>query len=322
VRPLTAAAPPAATRAAASQALSCQPLARGDSGFAAFQLGARALNDALAVAESAQGVASALVLCRAAVLCFLSAQLARGAGATTPPALPPDRWAALQELSGMARTLERLPTAQQARIAALLLATFDESELASSSAGELERDLAALRSIAFALGDPLENSARAARRQRAARLLRRAAVCCVLAAVLGWGLASALRRPNLALRRPVAVQSSDPIFHINPAQVVDGDRTNLGFHTTTRDPKSVTIDLQVPRHIRRIDVYNRLDCCQDRAVPLSIEVSSDGQRFTRVAHRERRFALWKVKLSPLEVRWVRLVDEGDQAFHLSEIEVY
>lgn len=318
--PLTAEATGAALRLAQGHTSPCPPFAREHAGFAAFQLGSRALNDALALAESAAGAASALLLCRAAVLWFLSAHLARGAGPSS--ALPSDRWAALQELPGLRDPLDGLPADQRARVRALLAPAFAEAELASASARDLRRDLATLRSIAFTLGDPLENDAAAARRQRAARWTRRAAAFCLFGALLLVGLASALRRPNLALRQPVTVQGSDPTYDINPARVVDGDRTNLGFHTLTRGPKSVTIDLLAPRRIQRIDVYNRVECCLDRAVPLAIEVSSDGRSFARVAHRERRFALWRAKLSPIEARWVRLVHEGDQPFHLSEIEIY
>jgi hypothetical protein len=306
---------------AQGRALEGQPFARGDAGFSAFELGSRALCDALGLAASAAGTASALLLCRAAVVWFLSARLARDAGAAAP-ALPADRWAGLQELSGMASALERLPAEQRALAPALLAAAFDETELSKLSARDLERGLAALRSIAFALGDPLANAAAAARRQRARRLARRAALFCLLAALLGWGLARLLRRPNLALHHPVTVHVSDPTFNVNPAQVVDGDRTNLGFHTIIGGVKSVTIDLQAPQLIRRVDVYNRVDCCLDRAVPLFLEVSSDGRSFVRVAYRDRRFALWKARFAPIEARWVRLVQEGDQPFHLSEIEVY
>jgi len=321
VTPLVAEPAPAATPSGQGRALPGQPFARGDSGFAAFQLGSRALSDALALAEADASSASALLLCRAAVLWFLSAHLAREAGAATPT-LPVDRWAALQELPGMAPTIERLSAEQRALAPALLAATFDEGGLQTASASDSRRDLATLESIAFALGDPLEKDASRARRQRTARRARRAALFCLLALALGYGLASLLRKPNLALHQPVTVENSDAALAIDPARVVDGDRTNLGFHTVARGAKNVTIDLKAVRRIQRIDVYNRIDCCLDRAVPLTIEVSSDGHSFARVAHRDRRFALWKARFSPLEARWVRLVHEGDQPFHLSEIEVY
>jgi hypothetical protein len=321
--PLSAEPVPAATPPEPGPVEQGQPFARGDFGFAAFEAGSRALRAALALAEARAdvGTVSALLLCRAAVLWFLGAQLAR-ATRTASPALPADRWAALQELPGMTHVLERLSAEQRGAAPALLAATFDESGLWAASASDTRRDLAALQSIAFALGDPLENDAAKVRRERRARRARRAALFCLLALPLGYDLVHALRRPNLALHQPVSVQGSDPTFAIDPARVVDGDRMNLGFHTVAQGVKSVTIDLQALRRIQRIEVYNRIDCCLDRAVPLTIQVSSDGQSFAPVARRHRRFALWKAKFSPLEARWVRLVHEGDQPFHLSEIEVY
>jgi len=118
------------------------------------------------------------------------------------------------------------------------------------------------------------------------------------------------------------VEGSVPQYNVDPAQVVDGDRTNLGFDTVALGEKSVLIDLLAPHRIRRVDVYNRMDCCQERVVPLSIEVSSDGKTFRHVADRSHRFALWKASFPPVEARWVRLTHHGDQPFHLSEIEVY
>jgi len=171
-------------------------------------------------------------------------------------------------------------------------------------------------------GDPLENAASAVRRRRTVRRVRGVALAGLLVLGLGFGLAKALQRPNLALHKPVLVNGADPTNDVAHAQLVDGDRTNLGFHTLARGDKSVVIDLLAPHLIRRVDVYNRMDCCQERVVPLAIEVSSDGQTFRPVAHQRHRFALWKASFPPVEARWVRLSQSSDQPFHLSEVEIY
>lgn len=298
-----------------------KPYGPADPGFAEFELGARALGDALRLSEARESAPSALILLRTAVLALSRARRARAPGQAA--AFAPDNvWSGLLQLPDLARLLEALPPEDATLLQRLLAPEFEAAGVLGLAASERERALITLKRIAFALGDPLENDASAARRLRAARRARRVAIAGLVLLGLGFGLARALRRPNLALHKPVVVERSDPQYGVDPAQVVDGDRTNLGFHTVARGEKSVLIDLLAQHRIRRVDVYNRMDCCQERAVPLFIEVSSDGKTFRHVADRSHRFALWKASFPPVEARWVRLVQDGDQPFHLSEIEIY
>jgi hypothetical protein len=69
-------------------------------------------------------------------------------------------------------------------------------------------------------------------------------------------------------------------------------------------------------------VYNRADCCQERAVPLKIEISPDNRQFRQVAERKQQFEKWKADFPPSNARYVRLTDLNAAAFHLSEVEVY
>jgi hypothetical protein len=69
-------------------------------------------------------------------------------------------------------------------------------------------------------------------------------------------------------------------------------------------------------------VYNRFDRCQGRAVPLLIEVSSDGSTHRNVARRTETFTLWSARLPPTPARYVRLTNEADNFFHLTEVEIY
>ena len=143
-------------------------------------------------------------------------------------------------------------------------------------------------------------------------------LCFVLPLALAW-----LKAPNLALNRPVEVSSRNAEHGADPGLVVDGKRTNLGFHSgDDKGPHTVTVDLGRARRIHRVDVFNRADCCQDRAVPLSLEVSSDGRSFRKLLVRIDQFSLWKAEFPATEARYVRLVQKSDSAFHLSEIEVY
>jgi hypothetical protein len=293
-----------------------------DPGFAEFELGARALGDALRLSEADASAASALVLLRTAVLSLSSARRVRSSAHPASASPPESGWNGLMQLADAVRVIERLTPDQRALLEQLLAPDFHPAHLLRLTAGERERCLIVLKRLAFALGDPLENAASAVRRRRTVRRVRAVLLAGLPILGLSLGLANALQRPNLALHKPVVVKGADPRTDVDHAQLVDGDRTNLGFHTLALGDKSVVIDLLAPHLIRRVDVYNRMDCCQERVVPLAIEVSIDGQTFWPVAHQGHRFALWKASFPPVEARWVRLSQSSDQPFHLSEVEVY
>jgi hypothetical protein len=84
----------------------------------------------------------------------------------------------------------------------------------------------------------------------------------------------------------------------------------------------VTIDLGRAQRISRVVVYNRVDCCKERAVPMKIEVSKDGVQFRQVAERKEQFEKWKADFPSTDARYVRLIHLSAFAFHLSEVEVY
>lgn len=294
-------------------------------GFRDFELGASTLQDALRLAESPGSAASALLLLRVAVLSFLRARLAHPTERNSTAlitAATDDGWACLHEHPDSAPLLEQLSAAQRTFLQRFFAQPWDDALLAQADAALRESCRATLQGLAFALGDPLQRQTAAVQRQRALQRLSRVAAVALLlvalAAMLLWGLS----RPNLALHKPVLVESPDPELAVDPGQVVDGDRSNLGFVTLPGGRHSVRIDLQTLQTVRGVHVYNRLDCCLDRVAPLSVEVSRDGQHFQQVAHRERRFALWKAKFPAQQARWVRLVHLNAQPFHLSEIEVY
>jgi hypothetical protein len=144
----------------------------------------------------------------------------------------------------------------------------------------------------------------------------------VLALAAAWGVYGALARENLALNALVTASSAEAYVRANPRALVDGDRKNLGFHTRKGSGESATIDLGALRNIHSVEIYNRFDCCQNRALPLRVELSSDGVSYATVARRTQSFTYWKVELPSTQARFVRLTDEGTNFFHLSEVEVY
>ena len=130
-------------------------------------------------------------------------------------------------------------------------------------------------------------------------------------------------RCNLALHRPVVMSSvyAGDVGH-DPSLLVDGDTSNLGFHTDRGGHQYVTIDLGTVQSVHKVVVYNRADCCADKAVPLRIEVSKDGKAFQRVAMRKTTFDVWKATFSAVDARYVRLTSLRGDYFHLAEVQVF
>jgi hypothetical protein len=139
---------------------------------------------------------------------------------------------------------------------------------------------------------------------------------------MAWAGRAIFARPNLALHRPVTISSNEKAARVRTRALVDGDRKNLGFHTMKGRQQWVVIDLEDVETITTINVYNRFDCCQERAVPLRLEVSTDGTTYTLVGRRKETFTVWTTKLPPTPARFVRLTNESNNFFHLSEVEVY
>ena len=96
----------------------------------------------------------------------------------------------------------------------------------------------------------------------------------------------------------------------------------MGIHTHKGQGEWASIDLGAPEAINEVRVYNRRDCCLARAVPLRIEVSSNGSDYVMVGRREKVFDQWTLTFPPREARYVRVFNESDNVLHLAEVEVY
>jgi hypothetical protein len=289
-----------------------------DPGYRCFELGLLAFEDAQQLGSSRSGEASAFLLYRSAIRLLIRAALLRSGKLTTIGAPWPLVCSRVTDVPGWEDASQEAEWADRA-----VLSEGGEGYLAELSDPLRARALARLCALAERIATPL---AKAAYEPRRVQWLRRwLAVLTLLpfVALLAWGARAALGHPNLAWHRPVHVTDRDPTWGPDPQQLVDGDRLNLGFHTTFRPNTTVTIDLGAVRPLRRIDVYNRADCCQDRAVPLALQLSSDGTTYETVTTRATLFIDWSVSLpSGTRARFVRLVHNSNNYFHLSEVEVY
>ncbi len=289
-----------------------------------FELGCQAVRAAEKIRESGESESGTHLLHRAAAALFVRAQLARPEGNLPPPALRDQDWDRLVELSSAAREFANLPEAQRGLVTACL-GSQGESHVATLSRAERRATARRLARLAQELAAPLQAEARIVRRVVMSRWLRLGISVALPVAVIAYGVIERgwFQNRNLALHRPVIVSS---IFAVNigrnPSLLVDGDTSNLGFHTADAAHQHVTIDLGSTRRVRKVVVYNRVDCCKARAVPLRVEVSQDGDAYRQVAKRDTVFNVWEATLPPLDARYVRLTRPKKAYFHLAEVEVY
>jgi hypothetical protein len=292
---------------------------RGRPGWDEYEFALALMADADQLGEPMDGKTSALLLYRAAAALMIRVQLLRVGMDPGPPATTDECWARL---------------AAHPSAAAILGATGEEDRSFINSGLGLEgerlwaklpkdqraRAALALRKFARRLGADIEADAKRLRRALLVRWLR------ILVAALAVGVAICLplraSGRNLALHRPVTVVTPHPAYGTDPSKLVDGDRQNLGFHSIRAPNQHVTIDLGSVQRISRVVVYNRFDCCAERAVPIRLEVSTDGRSFQLAEERHEPFDRWEVELPGTMARALRLVDLRDDFFHLSEVEVY
>jgi hypothetical protein len=289
-----------------------------DPGFSSFELGISALKDAQQLGNSQVGEGSALLLYRSAIRLLVLASLLRRREIQTLDPPWPEVWTRAAELPGWPRA-----TTSRDWLERGVISEGGEAHLATLTALERERALVDMRTVAESVATPLAEAAFGVRRLLWVRRVWWSLALLVGGAFVWVVVAAVTRRPNLALHRPVTVSDRDPVFGVDPQQVVDGDRSNLGFHTTSRANTTLSIDLGAVKPLTRIVVFNRADCCQDRVGPLSLQLSPDGNAYETVARRTDTFFEWSVSLpAGTRARYVRVVHESKEVFHLSEVEVY
>lgn len=293
--------------------------APGAPGYSEYCFGRRALLDAAALAQSHEGTVSATLLYRAAARLFGTAHERWQMRAPASAVIACTPWL---ELPATRAVLESLDAERRQRVRDILELAEGEATLATLDTQALEDLLAPLRRLALELAEPLERATAPMRQRQTARWLGRTLAWTALAVAITGALFGIFGRKNLARNAVVVTSSAEPQVRANPRALVDGDRKNLGFHTRKGRGESATIDLGESYPVQSIEVYNRFDCCQSRALPLRLEVSTDGITYAVAERRREPFTFWKVTLPSKSVRFLRLTDEGTNFFHLAEVEVY
>ncbi|MBC8132969.1 MAG: discoidin domain-containing protein [Deltaproteobacteria bacterium] len=128
---------------------------------------------------------------------------------------------------------------------------------------------------------------------------------------------------DLAHGKPWTASSALGGFTTNGLVSDDSSPTKLAmFHTVDEQSPSITIDLGKVARIHKVRTLNRRDCCQERALPLAVEISTDQKTWRRVGYRRVVFSTWTVVFPRVRARYVRLRIDRPSALHLQSVSVY
>jgi hypothetical protein len=156
------------------------------------------------------------------------------------------------------------------------------------------------------------------------RLARNVLVGVVVLAALAVIVMTAVSPENIALHKRSTSSSAE--FHTSPAGVVDGHAYEpLGFHSAEENSPWLRIDLGRPFDLTRVRVFGRHDCCFEQSIPLAVETSMDGDKFTVVATRTEAFDQidpWEINLDSPRARFLRVRHLGRGLLVLAEVQAF
>jgi tetratricopeptide (TPR) repeat protein len=134
---------------------------------------------------------------------------------------------------------------------------------------------------------------------------------------------------NLALNRPAKQSSISSWSHPNGAQGgVDGViGADYGFHTEIQANPWWQVDLGAVTSLSEIRIFNRHDCCLERARTIQVLLSNDGVTWNRAFSNPGTIfgadgSPLIVPVKGLSARFVRLQLAETNYLHLNEVEVY
>lgn len=125
---------------------------------------------------------------------------------------------------------------------------------------------------------------------------------------------------DLAAGKPWRTSSTYPGLNLAEHRV-DGFPTDIILHTKKEPNPWVEIDLQAPLTVSSVVVRNRIDFGADRAIPMAVQVSTDGAAWREVVRTEQVFHTWTPRFEPVQARFVRLQVLKTTYLHLERIAV-
>lgn len=184
--------------------------------------------------------------------------------------------------------------------------------------------LEAIRREAAGLLDLAEATQRAVERARARKLMGIGAVIVVaiaISAVTTSVVARVAAPVDLAKGRPWTASSKLTDCHPDREEC-GGAKTAIFFHTLEEENPWVQIDLQTAQSFSSATIENRLDVALERAIPLVLEVSTDGVTWKEVARREKKFEKWKPSFPTQTARFVRAKVPRRSILHLTAVRIH
>lgn len=261
-----------------------------------------AVADGLLDASDDVPVAPVLALYREAIFLVLADSLAAKKTLTTrfetaPESVLEDALQTNRALAGMGHLL-----AMHALVGASQGVTPEQRDLAQVTRSSTQRLLAdtAFTRQAYSL------------RRRRTRLGGAALVLLVFLAGLAGGVHRLVTPTDLAAGKSWRTSS----------KLGAGYSAKILFHTNEEMNPWFEIDLGARKTIKALQVKNRADSNQDRAIPLVAEVGDDQSSWREVAKREASFSIWEPKFAPVKARFVRLRVPRQTALHLEEVKVF
>jgi hypothetical protein len=109
-------------------------------------------------------------------------------------------------------------------------------------------------------------------------------------------------------------------YHLT-GELGDSGPRELLFHTNEEQSPWVEVDLLTIRPIHKVVLKNRMDCCQERGVPLVVEMRAPDGTYWTVATREAPFDIWSAEFPEVAARYVRIRSLKRTILHLSAIEI-
>lgn len=157
----------------------------------------------------------------------------------------------------------------------------------------------------------------------AARLVRVGLLVAAVVGTLSWGLSALLAPKNLALHHSVQVSSQYPGTP-DPRGATDGKVVGpFQAHTSIEQDPWIVVDLGEVRRLSKVVVYNRTDGLFGDALPLQLELSSNGNDFRVVDRRTEVFTgsnPWVFKTRSDSARFVRIHGHPGGYVVVTEIE--
>ena len=156
--------------------------------------------------------------------------------------------------------------------------------------------------------------------QRRTRPLAAAVAVLALAILAVVGGRRAFAAPDLAAGRTFTASSAYAGFQTSGVVNVPIEY-DVFLHTREEESPWVRLDLGSVETFRTVEIVNRPDCCRERATPLVVEASEDGDAWKEIGRRADEFTEWSLGLNPTKARYVRLSVPRRTYLHLARISV-